>query len=53
MCLYPKLIKNPKYKASKKNGGKIPAVYDIRLYVNVLGLLVKVGWEKKSVKLVS
>ena len=29
MCLYPKLIKNPKYKANKKNGVKIPAVFDI------------------------
>ena len=33
MCLYPKLIKNPKYKANKKNGGKIPAVFDIRTKV--------------------
>ena len=33
MCLYPKLIKNPKYKANKKNGGVIPAVFDIRTKV--------------------
>ena len=33
MCLYSKLIKNPKYKANKKNGGKIPAVFDIRTKV--------------------
>jgi hypothetical protein len=34
MCLYPKLIKNRKYIANKKNGGIIPAVSDNRvLYV--------------------
>ena len=33
MCLYPKLIKNPKYKANKKNGGIIPAVFDVRTKV--------------------
>ena len=34
MCLYPKLIKNRKYIANKKNGGVIPAVSDNRvLYV--------------------
>ena len=31
MCLYPKLIKNRKYIANKKNGGSIPAVYDKRV----------------------
>lgn len=36
MCLYPKLIKNRKYTATKKNGGVVPAVTDIRtLYVPV------------------
>lgn len=36
MCLYPKLIKNRKYIANKKNGGDIPAVSDKRvLYVPV------------------
>lgn len=36
MCLYPKLIKNPKYKSNKKNGGVIPAVSDNRvLYVPI------------------
>lgn len=36
MCLYPKLIKNPKYRANNKNGGIIPAVSDNRvLYVPV------------------
>lgn len=31
MCLFPKLIHNPKYKANKKNGGNIPAVSDYRV----------------------
>jgi hypothetical protein len=31
MCLYPKLIKNRKYMANKKNGGVIPAVSDLRV----------------------
>ena len=36
MCLYPRLIKNPKYKPNKKNGGVTPAIYDIRvLYVPI------------------
>lgn len=37
MCLYPKLIKNRKYIANKKNGGVIPAVSDNRV------LMVPVG----------
>lgn len=36
MCLYPKLIKNKKFEANKKNGGNIPAVLDKRtLYVPI------------------
>lgn len=36
MCLYPQLVKNPKYKENKKNGGKIPPVSDNRvLYVPI------------------
>lgn len=36
MCLYPRLIKNPKYKATAKNGGIIPPVPDMRvLYVPI------------------
>lgn len=30
MCLYPKLIKNKKYEANKKNGGNVPPVIDQR-----------------------
>ena len=36
MCLYPKLVLNPKYKANKKNGGKAPPLLDERVkYVAV------------------
>ena len=33
MCLYPKLIKNRKYIANKKNGGVIPAIPDKRVTI--------------------
>ncbi len=36
MCLYPRLIKNPKYKPNAKNGGNVPIPTDERvLYVPV------------------
>lgn len=36
MCLYPRLIRNPKYKANKKNGGVVPYAKDKRaLYVAI------------------
>lgn len=36
MCLYPSLIKNPKYLPNKKNGGQVPPVLDERtLYVPI------------------
>lgn len=31
MCLYPRLIRNPKYKPTKKNGGNPPVCWDTRL----------------------
>ena len=37
MCLYPRLLNNPKYRANKKNGGEIPQLKDKRT------LLVPVG----------
>lgn len=40
MCLYPKLIRNKKYTANKKNGGNIPVVRDERT------LMVPVGCGK-------
>lgn len=36
MCLYPKFIRNPRYKATKKNNGIIPFCDDIRkLYIPI------------------
>ena len=40
MCLYPKLIQNPKYKKNKKNGGNVPTPQDDRV------LLVPIGCGK-------
>jgi hypothetical protein len=37
MCLFPKLIKNPKYKSTKKNGGLIPPVFDDRVKMIPIG----------------
>lgn len=37
MCLYPRLIKNRKYIANKKNGGVIPAINDIRVTMVPVG----------------
>ena len=37
MCLYPRLIKNRKYIANKKNGGNIPPVSDLRVLVVPVG----------------
>lgn len=31
MCLFPKLIKNPKYRPNKKNGGNVPHMIDNRV----------------------
>lgn len=31
MCLYPKLIRNPKYKPNKKNNGNVPIMNDERV----------------------
>jgi hypothetical protein len=40
MCLYPKLIKNPKYIPNKKNGGVVPPYNDPRV------LWVPIGCQK-------
>lgn len=37
MCLYPKLIENPKYKANKKNKGNIPNCKDERVKLVPIG----------------
>lgn len=49
MCLYPRLIKNPKYKENKKNGGVIPSFLDKRvLYVPISCGGCKECHEKKG-----
>ena len=40
MCLYPKLVKNPKYTVTKKNGGNVPKLKDPRCG------LVPIGCQK-------
>lgn len=37
MCLYPRLINNPRYKENQKNGGIIPPINDIRTTVIPIG----------------
>lgn len=37
MCLYPRLLKNPKYQKNKKNGGVIPAIRDTRVLFVPIG----------------
>lgn len=31
MCLYPRMMKNPKYRENKKNGGQVPPIVDRRV----------------------
>ena len=37
MCLYPKLIKNPRYKVTKKNKGIVPICNDERKKIIPIG----------------
>lgn len=37
MCLYPRLLRNPKYTSNKKNGGVIPPIKDTRVLVVPIG----------------
>ena len=37
MCLYPRLVKNPKYRKNKKNGGIIPDMPDQRVGLVPIG----------------
>ncbi len=49
MCLYPRLIKNPKYRVNKKNKGTIPYMQDLRV-----GLVpIKCGYCFECMKQVS
>ena len=47
MCLYPKLIKNPKYKVNKKNGGNIPPMIDPRVSYVPIGCQKCIECKKK------
>lgn len=47
MCLYPKLIKNPKYKVNKKNGGNIPPMIDPRVAYVPIGCQKCIECKKK------
>ena len=48
MCLYPRLIENPKYKANKKNGGVIPAIFDKRVMAVPIGCGKCIECRKKK-----
>lgn len=50
MCLYPRLIFNPKYKRNKKNGGVIPAIPDKRVQMVPIGCNVCIECRKQKAR---
>ena len=48
MCLFPRLIDNPKYKATKKNGGVIPPFHDKRVLKIPIGCNKCIECRKKK-----
>lgn len=50
MCLYPKLIVNPKYKKNKKNRGIIPPVFDERIRYVPIGCQSCVECRKQKAR---
>ena len=50
MCLYPRLMYNPKYKANKKNGGCIPPVNDQRTLYVPIGCGVCIECRKQNAR---
>lgn len=48
MCLYPTIIKNPKYKPNKKNGGYPPFAWDRRIMYMPIGCGMCVECCKKA-----
>ena len=48
MCLYPRLVKNPKYKPNKKNGGIVPPIADERLLYVPVGCQQCIECKKKK-----
>lgn len=50
MCLYPRVIRNPKYRRNKKNGGLIPAVRDKRIQYIPIGCQVCIECRKQKAR---
>lgn len=50
MCLYPKLVPNPKYKINKKNGGNVPPVTDERVKYVPVGCQKCIECRKKKAR---
>ncbi|AXH76380.1 MAG: replication initiator protein [Microviridae sp.] len=50
MCLYPRLIFNPKYKRNKKNGGIIPPVLDKRVQYVPIGCQTCIECRKQKAR---
>ena len=50
MCLFPRLLQNPKYKKTKKNGGVIPEMKDKRVALVPVGCGECIECKKKKKK---
>lgn len=50
MCLYPRLIENRKYRATKKNGGVIPPILDQRTKYVPVGCQTCIECRKQKVR---
>jgi hypothetical protein len=50
MCLYPRLIKNPKYKPNKKNGGIAPVCIDNRVMAVPIGCQKCIECKKQKAR---
>lgn len=50
MCLYPKLLKNPKYRSTKKNGGNIPIITDERIKYVPIGCQQCIECRRKKAR---
>lgn len=50
MCLYPRVIQNPKYKPNKKNGGNVPPVLDERVKYVPIGCQECIECRKKKAR---
>lgn len=50
MCLYPRLIENRKYRANKKNGGKIPPITDQRVRYVAVGCQYCIECRKQKAR---